>query len=241
MAPKKAKSSAGVSYSFPESFLNLSGNLRKQFYKPQPESVVEDQIIVIENFFSKELCNELIKSFEKGLTLETTPLVKSKEYAVRVNDRCALNDFKSAEILWDYLKQLLLQDTEYEDQELKKIKGIFKGACGLNPQLRVYRYKKGHHFNSHYDESVTCPTNEKGTSKGRTKWTLLIYLTGDDEFLGGGTIFHPDVRGVEPLNIHPGKGMALLHKHGDDCLRHEGELVRGGEKWVLRSDVVYPL
>jgi hypothetical protein len=33
-------------------------------------------------------------------------------------------------------------------------------------------------------------------------------------------------------------GMALLHKHGDDCLLHEGREVKSGEKWVLRSDLV---
>jgi hypothetical protein len=35
-------------------------------------------------------------------------------------------------------------------------------------------------------------------------------------------------------------GMALLHKHGDDCLFHEGKEVLSGEKWVLRSDLVVP-
>lgn len=32
-------------------------------------------------------------------------------------------------------------------------------------------------------------------------------------------------------------GMALLHKHGNDCLLHEGREVREGEKWVIRSDL----
>lgn len=43
------------------------------------------------------------------------------------------------------------------------------------------------------------------------------------------------------MNIHPSKGMALLHKHGDDCLKHEAEIVENGEKWVLRSDVIFPI
>jgi hypothetical protein len=33
-------------------------------------------------------------------------------------------------------------------------------------------------------------------------------------------------------------GMGLLHKHGDDCLLHEGREVKAGVKWVLRSDLV---
>ncbi|ODV79711.1 uncharacterized protein CANTADRAFT_89347 [Suhomyces tanzawaensis NRRL Y-17324] len=236
MPPKK---SVAKQYTFPQNFLDVSNSAKTQFFKPQPQIVVSDQIITINNFFSKELCNELIKSFEKGLGLETTPLIKSKEYALRINDRAAVNDFGAAQAMWSYLRDILLQEVEYEDEELEEINDTFRDACGLNPQLRVYRYKKGHHFNQHYDESVVCARNESGSLKGRTKWTLLIYLTGDDEFEGGGTIFYPDYRGAEPLNVHPSKGMALLHKHGDDCLKHEGEIVRRGEKWILRSDVVY--
>ncbi|KAG2736318.1 hypothetical protein G9P44_000408 [Scheffersomyces stipitis] len=241
MPPKKSRARSDAVYKFPDGFINLSVNLDKSFFKPQPETLIEDQIVVIEKFFASDLCNELIRSFEKQLTLETTPIIKSKEYAVRFNDRCSLTDFKSAEILWNYLRSLLLQQTEYEDEEMDKIKDKFSAACGLNPQLRIYRYRSGHHFNPHYDESVVCPLNDKGTSKGKTKWTLLIYLTGDEEFKGGGTIFHSEMGGTESLNIHPGKGMALLHKHGDDCLLHEAELVKSGVKWVLRSDVAYPL
>ena len=32
-------------------------------------------------------------------------------------------------------------------------------------------------------------------------------------------------------------GMALLHKHGADCMLHEGREVLEGEKWIIRSDL----
>lgn len=32
-------------------------------------------------------------------------------------------------------------------------------------------------------------------------------------------------------------GMALLHRHGDECMLHEGREVTKGEKWVIRSDL----
>ncbi|RLV93693.1 hypothetical protein JA1_002444 [Spathaspora sp. JA1] len=237
MSKNKAKTSKvqgkpiDKSYKFPPGFQELSSP--KSFYiLPQPESIISDQIITIDNFFSKKLCQELIRSFEQGITLETTPIIKSKEYAVRFNDRASLTDLNSADILWKYLGKVL----EQGDPDIQK---VFNNACGLNPQLRLYRYKKGHHFNKHYDESVVCKIPPEGIKQGRTKWTLLIYLTGGDEFKGGGTIFYPELRNVEPLNIHPSKGMALLHKHGDDCLKHEAEMVQEGEKWVLRSDVIY--
>lgn len=248
MPPKKQKASlsskikgtaTGTSplYSFPSNFHDLYPNLLKQYFKPQPVTIVPDQIITIEKFFSNELCNELIKSFMNQLTLETTPLIKSRDYAARFNDRCSITDPVSAHELWYYLQSILLQESIQDDED--ELNEIFEDAVGLNPQLRIYRYKKGHHFGKHYDESVNCPISNDVKQTGKTKWTLLIYLTGDDEFKGGDTIFHPDFRGAEPISIHPSKGMALLHKHGDDCLKHEAEIVKDGEKWVLRSDVTY--
>lgn len=233
MAPKKK------TYDFPQSFYALQANYDAAFYKPQPQTVVDGQIITIDNFFSAAFSDELIRSFTTQLDLETTPLIKSKEYAARFNDRAAVTSCAAADALWGYLRQVLLHDPGYDDDELDLIRAIFQRAKSLNPQLRVYRYTKGHHFGKHYDESVTCPLAHDPATLGRTKWTLLIYLTGDDEFAGGGTIFYSDRRGVPPLNVHPKKGMALLHKHGDDCLKHEAELVKSGVKWVLRSDVTY--
>lgn len=247
MAPKKQKAvvtngrnsaSKRAQYDFPNTFYSLAVDLKKLFFKPAPETVIPGQIVIIDKFFSKAFCNELVKSFETGLSLETTPLVKSRDYAARFNDRISLTNFAAADSLWQYLRKVLLAETF--DETEAETREEFEEAIGLNPQLRVYRYNQGHHFGKHYDEAVSCPVSEKpGSKKGTTKWTLLIYLTGDDEFVGGGTIFHPELRGVKPLNVHPSKGMALLHKHGDDCLKHEAEIVKSGTKWVLRSDVVY--
>jgi len=40
-------------------------------------------------------------------------------------------------------------------------------------------------------------------------------------------------------SVAPSTGMALLHKHGDDCLLHEGKVVKAGIKYLLRSDVIF--
>lgn len=236
---KQSNSISRSSYKFPHKFYALQQTLAKLFYKPSPESLIDNQIIVIHHFFSPEFCDELISSFESNLKLETTPLIKSREYAARFNDRISLTSFEAADSLWKYLQDILLQKPEYEDEDIESINSIFLTARSLNPQLRIYRYSKGHHFGKHYDDSVTCPLAHDPRIQGRTNWTLLIYLTGDEEFKGGSTIFHPDLRGQETLSVHPSKGMALLHKHGDDCLKHEAELVKEGVKWVLRSDVTY--
>ncbi|CCH43191.1 hypothetical protein BN7_2738 [Wickerhamomyces ciferrii] len=227
MGKKKVVKVQETKFSFPHDLI-----IPNRGFLPSPEVVSEDQIITIGKFFTSGYCNALIKSFTNELNLETTPLIKSKDYAVRVNDRALVEDYQSAQNLWSYLYKILLY--EYNDET---IIDEFQNAKGLNPQLRIYRYHKGHHFGKHYDESVNVKHPQL---KGETKWTLLIYLTGDDEFIDGDTIFYdPLSKDNEPISVHPGKGTALLHKHGDDCLLHEAQLVKDGVKWVLRSDVVF--
>jgi hypothetical protein len=84
--------------------------------------------------------------------------------------------------------------------------------------------------------------------RARTTWTLLLYLTGPTTgCVGGQTVFYPEnpVRGKmasktpgpDPVVIELDVGLALLHKHGADCLLHESVPVQDGVKWVIRSDL----
>ncbi|KAJ5683354.1 hypothetical protein N7462_006519 [Penicillium macrosclerotiorum] len=113
---------------------------------------------------------------------------------------------------------------------------------GLNPNIRIYRYTEGQFFGQHYDESnalTFLPAGATRAAPARTTWTLLVYLT---TCAGGETVFYPEATRAEPrpaaLAVAPEVGMALLHRHGDACMLHEGREVTGGEKWVLRSDLV---
>src|SRR4051794_19486077 len=87
-----------------------------------------------------------------------------------------------------------------------------------------------------------------------TIYTLLLYLTGpEDDVVGGETTFYPEETYVplpkqqlkersksvpRIINVQPTRGMALLHRHGDECLLHEGKIVKEGTKWIIRSDIV---
>ena len=76
-----------------------------------------------------------------------------------------------------------------------------------------------------------------------------IYLTGPATgCIGGETIFYPELgsakhfsgkatEGTKAISVGLEVGMGLLHKHGQDCLLHEGAEVKEGEKWVIRSDL----
>lgn len=87
--------------------------------------------------------------------------------------------------------------------------------------------------------AVTFTNKHTPPVQARTTWTLLIYLSS---CAGGETVFYPEPtrwnRNPEPISVAPGMGMALLHRHGDRCMLHEGKEVLNGEKWVLRSDLV---
>ncbi|RMZ87276.1 hypothetical protein DV736_g5498, partial [Chaetothyriales sp. CBS 134916] len=194
------------------------------------ETLHTDQILIIRNLFTSKLCKDYV-SFLSSLRLMTTPTKAKRDEATRVNDRFQIDDALFAQRLWDKtaLRQLVEQ---YADQS------AWKGdVLGLNPNIRVYRYRPGQFFGQHYDESNRVLFGPNKTP-GRTTWTLLIYLTTCE---GGETAFYPEPKRKdkvhEPIEVRMEVGMALLHNH-DDCMLHEGKEVKSGEKWVLRSDLV---
>jgi len=195
------------------------------------EETLQDQILVVPNLFTAALCKTYV-TFLSGLTLTTTPGKPRRGEAARVNDRFQVEDPAFAQRLWEgsAIKDLV---ASYEDQS------IWGGeVMGLNPNIRVYRYRAGQFFDQHYDESnkVISP----GGVAGKTTWTLLIYLTACE---GGETAFYPEApskrdKQPDPVLVDPQAGSALFHRHFPDCLLHEGKEVLSGEKWVLRSDLV---
>ena len=108
-----------------------------------------------------------------------------------------------------------------------------------NPNIRVYRYDKGHAFGRHVDESNLVA----GRYGGNTEMTMLIYLS---TCKGGATRFYPSTmasrrssKTVSSFSFQPQIGALLLHVHGKHCLEHEAEVVSSGQKYVLRTDLVY--
>lgn len=97
---------------------------------------------------------------------------------------------------------------------------------------------------AHYDDDSIDPLTGY-----KSEYTLLIYLTGkEDGVLGGETAFYPSglprngtSKGIPKDSVIAPleRGSALLHRHGRDCLIHEGLKVEKGDKWVLRSDVMF--
>ena len=143
--------------------------------------------------------------------------------AVRSCGRVSVRDAPFAAALWKAVRGAITPGLPPDERGR---------AVGLNPNVRAYRYERGDQFRMHYDD------DEVVDGVGVTRYTLLIYLSS---CAGGETVFHSGhgkkMRVV--ASVAPAPGRALLHRHGDACLPHEGAKVTGGVKYVLRSDVVF--
>ncbi|KAH2857652.1 hypothetical protein KXV67_003147 [Aspergillus fumigatus] len=196
------------------------------------ESLLHDQIYLIRNFLPSSLC-KTYAFFLASLPLTTTPSKPKKGEAVRVNDRFQIQDADFAERLWSgtALRELVSgavdedQDGDGQPRSNREIWGGEPLGLGLpfDDDSNVVAFESPQHK----------------LQQARTTWTLLVYLTN---CTGGETVFYPEPTGAnrnpEPIAVAPEVGMALLHRHGERCLLHEGREVTEGEKWVLRSDLV---
>lgn len=82
------------------------------------------------------------------------------------------------------------------------------------------------------------------TLAAKTTWTILLYLTSPATGCQGGeTVFYPDDSSFKSsmleteIAVGLETGMLLLHRHGQQCMLHEGREVLEGEKWVIRTDL----
>ncbi|KAL5567775.1 hypothetical protein UlMin_024350 [Ulmus minor] len=198
----------------------------------------DTDLFTVQNFFTPIESKAFIKAAETIGFVHQGSLGPLKGEAYRDNDRIAVNDPALADAIWVSGLNQLFSDI--------KIRG--KVAVGLNPNIRLYRYKVGQRFGRHIDESVNL-----GEGK-RTHYTLLIYLSGGvpkgksdpkspkdsslEPLVGGETVFYGSRNSVV-AEVAPTEGMALLHIHGDKCMLHEARNVAKGVKYIFRSDVVF--
>ncbi|RHZ39265.1 hypothetical protein DYB26_008570 [Aphanomyces astaci] len=203
--------------------------------QPSLDNLYDGSIQRLRHFMTKSECQDAI-ALAKRIGFAHVFHPQTSEYAFRDNDRLLLRSPALASQLWERLRPLL-------PPSLDK-------AVGCNPAIKFYRYRTGQAFGCHVDESVVDePTSTE------SRYTLLVYLndSADSGLVGGATRFYVSTSSrraskkskKEPkecaLDVMPETGMVLMHGHGDHCLEHEGARVDGGEKYVLRTDVMFPL
>ncbi|MBI1373054.1 MAG: 2OG-Fe(II) oxygenase [Phycisphaera sp.] len=171
-----------------------------------------DDVFTVSDVLSAEECAAYI-AFAEGVGFVEAPI--STGYGdfvvsdVRNNRRAMVDDLDRAADLWRRVK----------DYVPTKI-GLWH-AIGLNERLRFYRYESGQRFRWHRDGAFRRENGE------RSRLTFMIYL--NDDFVGGRTSF-------TYCTVEPVRGTALLFTHE---VHHQGDPVREGVKYVLRTDVMY--
>ncbi len=95
---------------------------------------------------------------------------------------------------------------------------------GLNPRLRMYRYRAGQRFEPHMDHWY------RPNDSQITLHAVLAYF--NEDFDGGETRFMEQF----DQTLTPRAGRVAIFQHK---LRHEGRPVVRGTKYAMRSDVIY--
>lgn len=124
----------------------------------------------------------------------------------------------------------------------------------MNDRMRFLKYTQGQFFKRmslHHQETETdwaAHTDgpywyETPETEFQTHYTMQLYLNdgetpADEALVGGVTAFLSRDR-KRRLDVNPKTGSALIFQH--EGLLHEGALVERGEKYTMRTDVVYEL
>jgi hypothetical protein len=194
--------------------------------KRQVDSTQEDNAFVLENVLTAEEAATLVQraealGFEPATVYSTEADDNIVVKEVRDNFR-VLEKFKAmADALWQVTSPFFPDEIDGK----KKV--------GLFDLLRFYRYHPGQSFAPHVDHTV-YPEELDGTE---SRYTFLFYLNDGCE--GGETRFTKieDVKlGTPSSKITPRTGLALAFRHENE---HEGCIVNGGCKYIVRTDVMY--
>lgn len=184
---------------------------------PEVRHLADDRVLTISGFLSPEECRNWISHAESvGFGFATVAGTEIPSF--RNNSRANMTDAERANALWERACPFLPVS---EDGRM---------PVGFHPDLKVYPYGPGEHFDWHSDGIVRC---EDGRT---TAYTFLVYL--EDDCDGGETRFldrTPD-DGKREFDVAPEGGAALTFVHR---ILHRGETVTRGRKTVLRGDVIY--
>ncbi len=116
-------------------------------------------------------------------------------------------------------------------------------SLGLNARFRFYRYGVGDFFSPHTDGAwpgsrvLNGQLTADAYGDRISQMTFLIFLS--DGYEGGRTLFHTSPTTV--ASVHTPKGAALVFPHGmhpQHCI-HAGEEVTRGQKYIIRTDVLF--
>ncbi|KAF2800243.1 hypothetical protein K505DRAFT_383349 [Melanomma pulvis-pyrius CBS 109.77] len=175
---------------------------------------------VIHNLVSSSECQKLIESHKNLVPSNVTPET--------IRTREQFDDEALSELLWERLRDF------YGEDRVKDEDGCWWNVTGLNERFRLCRYDKGGKFSPHYDGRRMADLDNQSFL------TVNIYLNTVPEAFSGATraLASPDsaASGKVLAKIQPVLGTAAIFR---DTLWHDGEELTAGEKYLLRTEVLY--
>eukprot|EP00929_Paragymnodinium_shiwhaense_P004173 TRINITY_DN104916_c0_g1_i1.p1 TRINITY_DN104916_c0_g1~~TRINITY_DN104916_c0_g1_i1.p1 ORF type:complete len:288 (+),score=41.72 TRINITY_DN104916_c0_g1_i1:139-1002(+) len=205
-----------------------------------------EEVWLVDGLLSPDECRALVrKSEEHGYG--PTDFVKS----YRGNLRLTAMDKGLSEAIWQRLEPLVPARVRLKAPPVLSeaswwssypdVDGKWE-ACGLNSCWRLAKYHPGDQFQVHCDGAF-----EKEAGSEMSMLTANIYL--NEDFEGGLTRFWlnddpyfewRDTFGVPDFEVSPKVGSCLIFRQPPGrTYWHDGEAVRAGLKYLLRSDVMY--
>ncbi|KAG8947839.1 hypothetical protein FRC04_010197 [Tulasnella sp. 424] len=213
---------------------------------------------IIDNALTPEDCQKLLKAAE-----DSGPWAKAAVHGgpgdehgrivedYRKSSRILLDDFELADFILSKLRPHMPEealsaptskywqfneDSYWEDEdpaEKKKKESDRVELSRLNERLRYLKYVKGDFFESHCDGTYWTPDRSEISCL-----TLQLYLDGSKEDLEGGATQFLSYRVADTvIDVDPRPGRALIFEQGN--LLHCGAKVTKGEKYTIRTDLMY--
>ncbi|KAJ3540150.1 hypothetical protein NMY22_g4426 [Coprinellus aureogranulatus] len=200
---------------------------------------------IIDDVFTPDECDALIalaqsdgKEFTQAyLNFGLGPNDKFMDLDFRNSDRILRFDKPAADQIYQRLLPYIPEITVLKplDEYWERAARINKHQrptwklIGVNERLSYLRYGEGQYFREHVDTFVELPDGRKSL------FTIQIYL-GESQVEGGATRLQ-DQRGERYIDVEPKKGRVLLFQQAG--IWHSGEDVTKGNKYTLRSDLMY--
>ena len=180
-------------------------------------SKLKEDIVVFENFLTKEECDAVIKywdhSVEKG-TLMWQPISFYDSFASNLPDD---EDKEKYNIPLNFFTEL--------KEKIKEATEICRGKPVKEVSYHAQKWIEGAYAGFHSDNS-SLDSSEYNAFE-RSKWACFLYLNDDFE---GGALYFRD----HDIKIQPKTGMLAAFSGGHHNI-HEVQMVTKGMRWTIGS------
>jgi len=177
---------------------------------------------LVPGMFTETECLSFIRHAQSRGYSKASP---SYPPSYRNNGRLVVDDYEFAARVFQRVKDFLPQIVTDADGTKWKL-------VGINERFRLCRYEAGQFFKIHRDGVYHRNSNVQ------SKLTFMVYLNDQAAFEGGLTRFFEtrDPQSKVLASIAPVTGALIYFDHD---LWHDGQELSGGEKFIMRSDILY--